>query len=336
VNAIAEPLWSGLRRLARFGARRRAAVAPCGVVLMYHRIAEPVSDPWDLAVSPRNFADHLAVLARFGPVGTLAEMRAALDRPAPPRRVFAVTFDDGYRDNLVAALPALTRAGVGATVFVASGLTGSDREFWWDTLARALLECPTLPGHLHLRLGGGRHDWRLGPAPGRARRMRLIASVRSELMRLEPAAIEAAITEIAAWAGIDRAGAAANHPMDLAELQAMAASGQIEIGGHTHSHAALTLIAPEAAAAEIARGRAVLRDRTGQPVTSFAYPYGLHDGHGVAAVRAAGFDCACTVRPGIADAASDPFRIPRIQVKDWPAERFETEIASFAGRADGT
>lgn len=335
VNVLAGGPRSTIRHPARNRWRRIAAAQPISAVLMYHRIAEPATDTWDLAVSPENFTAQLEVLTRIGPCGTFAGIHAALIGATPHRRSFAITFDDGYRDNLLAGLPALRKAGVPATVFVASGLTGSGREFWWDALARVFLQSPRLPGRLRLRLDGVWHDWVLGPAPGRARRLRTIHAVRAALMRLEPAAIEPAAAEICAWAGVDRAGSPVNHPMDLDELREMAASGQIEIGGHTRGHAALTLVAPHAASAEIANGRADLRERTGQPVTSFAFPYGLHDDHGVAAVRAAGFSRSCTVEPGLATASTDPFRVPRIQVRNWTPEVFEREIIAFIGRRTG-
>ncbi len=89
-------------------------------VLMYHRVARV--DGFDqLTVSPERFDAQMRALAAsrrvVGLVDGLRAVRAgALDQP-----MVAVTFDDGYLDNLVEAAPILLRHGVAATVFVSTG-----------------------------------------------------------------------------------------------------------------------------------------------------------------------------------------------------------------------
>ena len=56
-----------------------------------------------------------------------------------PANAVAVTFDDGYRDNLVHAKPVLARYGVPATLFLATGFIDQDAPFWWDELASMIL-----------------------------------------------------------------------------------------------------------------------------------------------------------------------------------------------------
>jgi peptidoglycan/xylan/chitin deacetylase (PgdA/CDA1 family) len=45
---------------------------------------------------------------------------------APPKKSVALTFDDGYADNVRFALPVLAELGFGATVFVIVGRVGTD------------------------------------------------------------------------------------------------------------------------------------------------------------------------------------------------------------------
>ena len=329
---VTERLAHVARRASRSVWRRRAACRPHGLVLMYHRIAEPSADPWDLGVSPGNFAAQLDVLRQFGAVRPLSEMTEALGRASAPCRQIALTFDDGYRDNLISALPILDAAGVEATVFVSSGLTGGESRFWWDTLVRIFLETPHLPERLDITLGGQRHRWTVGTTPRPGYRRRLLRALWKALVRLEPAMIPEAIGALSDWAAVSPLAAPEDRAMTRAELLRLAGSGQIEIGGHTLTHAALTLVPPAIAAREIADGRAALRDLTGQAVESFAYPFGMHDKPTAGLVRDAGFKRSCTVAPGIATSETDPFRIPRIHVKNWPADEFEKQISSFVGR----
>ena len=119
-------------RAGRWLLERRGAIA----ILLYHRVADLESDPQQLAVTPAQFDEHLRVLRGTCTPVALADVPGLLRARKLPKRPVAVTFDDGYRDNLLAAKPVLERHGVPATVFVASGYVGTGREFWWDELER--------------------------------------------------------------------------------------------------------------------------------------------------------------------------------------------------------
>src|SRR4051812_45419166 len=109
---------------------------------MYHRVATPGSDPWDLAVSPERFEAQMAHLRRRRTPLSLAEFMRRLEAGDLPCDAAAVTFDDGYADNLINARPRLQRHEIPATVYLVSDAVGSDREFWWDELARMFLDEP--------------------------------------------------------------------------------------------------------------------------------------------------------------------------------------------------
>src|SRR5213082_2011257 len=87
-------------RLCRAPAWLRNKFTPGGLVLMYHRIAELPLDPFALAVTPRHFAEHLEMLRKYSRPTSLAEMARSLKDNKRPHRAVAVTFDDGYADNL--------------------------------------------------------------------------------------------------------------------------------------------------------------------------------------------------------------------------------------------
>jgi peptidoglycan/xylan/chitin deacetylase (PgdA/CDA1 family) len=95
------------------------------------------------------------------------------------------------------------------------------------------------------------------------------------------------------------------------ELRAIAASG-IEIGGHTHRHPQLDVLAPAAAREEIRRCRIVLEDGIGQPVRSFAYPHGYASATTQRLVREAGFTSACRVRHALSSINENRFALSRI------------------------
>ena len=103
---------------------------------MYHRIAVPNVDPRGLSVSPERFAEQVQPLRARRTVLSMDAFVARLRSGDLPHNAVALTFDDGYLDNLRQAKPTLETTSVPATVFLATGRIGTGEEFWWDELAR--------------------------------------------------------------------------------------------------------------------------------------------------------------------------------------------------------
>jgi peptidoglycan/xylan/chitin deacetylase (PgdA/CDA1 family) len=92
-------------------------------VLVYHTISSP-PEPMeaDADISPEKFERQLRWLARWRRVVPLEETLEA----TASRRLVAITFDDGFRDNLTVALPLLEKFQLPMTLFVTAGFLGRD------------------------------------------------------------------------------------------------------------------------------------------------------------------------------------------------------------------
>lgn len=105
-------------------------------ILMFHSISDaPVAARTpSLHLSPRRFDAVLGYIARLGFRGVSMgyASRRLLDHPTSSRgeKLAVLTFDDGYADNVEAALPALRARGFTATCYVTSGFLGGFNE--WD------------------------------------------------------------------------------------------------------------------------------------------------------------------------------------------------------------
>lgn len=95
---------------------------PPVLILTYHRVTALQSDPHLLAVTPHHFRAHLQLLKEKFPVIRFDEDWSKIKKPA-----VAITFDDGYADNVLEALPILEDAGVPAAFFISTGAVGTGR-----------------------------------------------------------------------------------------------------------------------------------------------------------------------------------------------------------------
>jgi peptidoglycan/xylan/chitin deacetylase (PgdA/CDA1 family) len=87
----------------------------------------------------------------------------------------------------------------------------------------------------------------------------------------------------------------------------------VEIGSHSMTHPHLTSLGQEELVREVRASKAVLEDKLGKPVTSFAYPYGEFDNRVRQAVIESNYQCAYTTRHFYASRTTDLYRIPRFE-----------------------
>ena len=99
------------------------------MVILYHRVTNIENDPQMLAVSPDNFYQQVKFLRDNYNIVRFEDNWQDYDNKS-----IVITFDDGYEDNFIEALPILEDLKVPATFFISTGLIDSDRIFWWDEL----------------------------------------------------------------------------------------------------------------------------------------------------------------------------------------------------------
>jgi peptidoglycan/xylan/chitin deacetylase (PgdA/CDA1 family) len=267
-------------------------------------------------------------------------MRRLQDGTLPADAV-AVTFDDGYADNLTAAGPRLEAAGVPATIFVVAGALGRAREFWWDEIARGILsrreslDCEIPIDGLACRLIFPESEawddelranasWRAWQEP-LSTRQRVFLDVWRRLRDAPAAARSEAMDVFRQITNLPIADPA-DLPMALSDVAQMAGDSLFEIGGHTLTHAPLPSLAPAHRRREIEGGKRRCEELTGRQISGFAYPHGAVDDDCRAAVRESGFAWACTTAPGPVRKSSDPHALPRLFVQDWDAPTFQAAL----------
>lgn len=286
----------------RTGALR--AVAPLYgrhrvTVLAYHRVVDHGHPGFDtdrrtVSATPGDFAAQMDYVAnRFHPIG-IDDLVAWLDGGARlPERPLLVTFDDGYRDNLIDAWPIMRERGIPGLLLLAAGHIGTARPFVWDLAAwcfhhtrRGDAELPGW-GRVSLQTPEDRREVlkRWGDhCKGLPDEQRTAAALAL------PEALDVAVPDDA-FAGLY---------LDWDEVRALDSAG-FAAGAHTMEHPILTRVGPDRARAEIAESAATVAREVGHPVAAFAYPNGLaadFDPEIVSMVGDAGFRLGFTLLPG--------------------------------------
>lgn len=102
--------------------------------------------------------------------------------------------------------------------------------------------------------------------------------------------------------------------MDAAQIRAWLDAGQ-DIGSHTLTHPQLSYISKHQAREEIFSSKKKLEDLFGVRIRHFCYPYGDYDLEIRDLVQEAGYETACTTRPGLHDGSAHALELPRLTAR---------------------
>lgn len=258
---LSHPLFEPLRR----------PFANQGTCLMYHRVTEELPEPskfqprLGLAVHVDSFEEQMRyVRQKMNPVSLDQVVDSMRGGSLEPRSV-AVTFDDGYRDNLTLALPILEKYNIPATIYVATGLLDRSAPLWWFEHV-FLIENTE---EINFTYEGIEYSYDTSSLAGMEK-----ASTDLDIL-FKSLKIDAQIEVLEKMRKCCSAKFTWDDEMLSGdELRTLAQHPLITIGGHTHSHSNCLILTQEELIEEVRENRDFLTKEIGHQPIHFAYPYG--------------------------------------------------------------
>jgi peptidoglycan/xylan/chitin deacetylase (PgdA/CDA1 family) len=294
---LAQVLYRGLR------ASGATAISRClqdaALILCYHNVVasdHTGGDP-DLHMPVERFEWQMRWLAERYEIVSLRQLAQRMATRGRLKKVAAITFDDGYASVYDHAVPVLRALGLPATVFVVADAPGTREGFWWDHRGVVASLTPALRAQWLSRLRGDSDAILSEVDPRRS-------------MQFAPV----------------------HRPADWSTIAAATTFG-IDVGAHSASHRALTMLSDAEIEQEVTASREIIHRASHVCPEFFAYPYGLWDSRSCAAVRRAGYLGGLSLDPGLNDGACDTSCLRRVNV---PARisspAFEAWAAGFSFR----
>lgn len=300
------------------------------VVLLYHRVTHLPADPQLLSVEPGHFYDQIAWLRAKYTLLSIEEFTDMVTQGKKmPKRSVILTFDDGYADNYLEALPILESLQSQALFYISTSRLNTPFELWWDDLERIFLLPDVLPLTLRLDVKDRQYSW---PTGTKEEREHVYHTIHPLLKFLPPVERDGTIDYLLQWAGLKREGRPTHRMLTFDELINMDASASAVIGAHTHNHPALSALFRTEQTREITQSRDILEDLTNKKITHFSYPFGGkrdYNEDSIRICREAGFRMVCSNFYGQVHRWTSAWQVPRILVRNWNKTEFAHRLSKF-------
>jgi len=271
------------------------------VVLMYHGIPRQAA----AAVDARALEAQLEFLKRHFEI--VAPRDFFLKRSAATPVRVAITFDDGYRNVVEAAVPVLRRLGIPAIFFVCTRPSAPGKYLWFtyfDAIRR------------HFRgttLNFRGQVWDMS----RPNREDTIYRLKEYVLALRPhpaatyKVIDKELPHIEEFVSpVDIQDYYAGMTKD--QIRTLSADPLFEFGVHTVDHPMLTYCSPDEVVRQVRENKAWIERLSGRPCEAIAYPAGDYNAEVVAACERLGLKVGYAVRSK--RKVSPPFEVPRIGI----------------------
>jgi peptidoglycan/xylan/chitin deacetylase (PgdA/CDA1 family) len=249
------------------------------IIVMYHRVLpdeEYIKNQGpnqQLAVSLSRFTEQIAY---FSQNYTPMSFERFLTNPAKmkaSKKALIVTFDDGYKDNLLYALPVLKKYQVPAIIYVATKYACGDHDMWWYEVWAMCHE------NLKISFKWEERFFNLS-LKTMEEKMGAFTEIRSLLLGNSLGG-QKRIMELLRK---DLGCTPRTYPdavLTWDEIKQLDQEPLITIGAHTANHPCLATLSRDEAKREMLIGKQLLEEKLDHEVTHFAYPFGGYNDAGL-------------------------------------------------------
>ena len=215
-----------------------------------------------------------------------------------PKKSIAITFDDGYANNLWIAHPILEKYGLKATIYLATGYIDSPKIMWSDRLELALIQSKITEFEIMLNKI---HYFDLSSL---ANKLDTLKSIKSYIKKANPKINNKILDAVDQKLEIDKnlTIPLIHRFLEWEDVRFMNSTNVWDIGAHTEDHYSLGTLSPRDGIKQIKNS--LLKVKTelaydGYPL--FSYPEGRNfdiPGYAIQFLRSIGFNTAPSANPG--------------------------------------
>ena len=234
-------------------------------ILTFHRISKNINnaintDP--LSVSQKNFENQIILLKKKFNIIPLEKFLQFKKNNS--KKNIVITFDDGYKDNLVNALPILNKHKVPATIYITTKFLSKDCSIWWYEIKELIWK----KSSLKFKFFQKNFNFNLKSISDKKKCYEILCKEFKKLNYKKQNLLLEIITNNKKRKQYKK------ELLNKNELKLINKNKLITIGSHTHNHLSLKNISKKECEQELAKPKKILEKILKHKINHFAYPYG--------------------------------------------------------------
>jgi peptidoglycan/xylan/chitin deacetylase (PgdA/CDA1 family) len=257
-----------------------------------------------------------AILADVGRAGKAMSMddvlRTCQSGEPFPKGAFAVTFDDGFENNLTVARPVLDRLGIPATVYVTSRFVDENGMSWVDRIEYAMEKT---------RYGVLRLPWsqRASHFANTIEKIAILNDIRRNVKSTPDLDVDEFVSDVFRQLDLEEVRSSdeqLDRKMTWDQVRNWCGHGFL-VGGHSHTHAILSFLSLPRLEQEIDISLGMLKEKADIVASHYSYPEGLAHCYSedvIRVLKSRGIACCPTAIDGTNGPGADAFHLRRVMV----------------------
>lgn len=292
------------------------------LIVFYHEINNIHDLLGEISTKPYYFEEQMKFLSEnFIPISTSDIKRFYQNHESSFKKSVLITFDGGYKGNLINAYPILKKYSIPGLIYLITDCVENDEVPW--TVKLAYIFRKTMSSSIDYSYNGRKifrgiiNDKNL-----------VLKKVKFALYKHSPDERSQIINELSKNLKVNLE-ALKNLVLTWDDIIDLNKSELINIGSHTLTHPRLNEIPKNEAMREITSSKRLIESKIGERITSFCYPDGNIDKEICNMVEAADYENATTTINGTNDAKTNPYLLKRIGGGNMPIHVFALKISGL-------
>lgn len=265
-------------------------------IFMLHRVGEANPDKLPANENMKVSAGFLdgfiqTLLDKDYDIISLDELYTILVEQRKVKNKIVFTFDDGYEDNLTAALPIFEKYNVPFTIYLTTSFPDRSAILWWYALEDILLNNNSII----------LNDGIIYCCKTIEKKQKVFLDVREKILKLEQGNFFSQLKNLFQKYEIDWLSYTHNLTLSWKQVVILSQHPLVTIAGHTLNHYTFNQLSASEIAYEVKEANRRIQTIINKPVEHFAYPFGSTNEVGIneyKAVKCLGLKTVTTTRRG--------------------------------------
>jgi peptidoglycan/xylan/chitin deacetylase (PgdA/CDA1 family) len=242
-----------------------------GQILMFHRVLPSTKKEriWSnsyLEVN-REFLENIILYYKKHKFEfiSLDELHYRIENKIKLKKFVVFTFDDGYKDNLIYALPIMKKHNIPFTIYISTNFPDLKADLWWQKLEDKVLT----NSKINFTVNNKTYNFNYS---GITEKNRVYEEIH-HIIKTTPEDFMAELSSSLFGNEYDEKFIS-NHVLTWEEIKYLSQQEIVTIGAHTVNHKMFSKLNLEEAVNEIVVSKKIIENNIQKEIIHFAYPYG--------------------------------------------------------------